>query len=88
MRSAGVLLGVLLAAALAGCGSGDNREWMKVGEKYTTEEFRRDYRECSKSGTLDDECMRGRGWVAVTPGKVEPRTPDPSTQPVGRGYRR
>jgi hypothetical protein len=67
-----VLAAALSALVLAGCGAIDNREWMKVGEKYTTEEFRRDVRECSKSGKVNDECMRARGWVSVSPG----RSPD------------
>jgi hypothetical protein len=89
MRSALVLLGATLAVAVAGCGSFDTREWMKVeGQKYTAEEFRRDYRECSKSGKVDDECMKGHGWIAVQPGKAEEKKPDPLTQPAGRGSRR
>ena len=87
MRPSLVLIGACLATALAGC-AWDNREWMKVDQRYTTEEFRRDYRECSKSGKLDDECMRSRGWVAVTPGKTEEKKVDPLSQPPGRGQRR
>jgi hypothetical protein len=89
MRSSLLLLGAALAVAVAGCGSFDNREWMKVeDQKYTAEEFRRDYRECSKSGKVDDECMKSRGWIAVQPGKVEEKKPDPLAQPAGRGGRR
>jgi hypothetical protein len=84
---------VILVAVLsvAGCAS-DDRQWMKLSGKYTTEEFRRDHATCSKSGKLDDTCMRDRGWVAVNPsGKAE--TPkDPLARDVGapssrpRGY--
>ena len=88
MRVSSILSGLGLAVILAGCGGFDEREWMKVDQKYTTEEFRRDYRECSKGGTLDDECMKSRGWVAVTPPKAEPKAPDPLAQPGGRGGRR
>ena len=88
MRVSSILSGLGLAVILAGCGGFDEREWMKVDQKYTTEEFRRDYRECSKGGTLDDECMKRRGWVAVTPPKTEPKAPDPLAQPSGRGGRR
>lgn len=87
VRPSGILLGAVLATALAGC-AGDTREWMKVNQKYTTEEFRRDYRECSRDGKLDDECMKSRGWVAVTPGKVEEKKIDPLSQPAGRTGRR
>ncbi len=88
MRPRSVLVCLGLAVALTACGSLDDREWMKVDQRYTTEEFRRDYRECSKDGKLDDECMKSRGWVAVTPGKAEEKKVDPLTQPAGRSGRR
>jgi hypothetical protein len=73
---------------LAGCAS-DEREWMKLNQKYTVEEFRRDHAACSKGGNLDDACMRGRGWVAVNP-SGKPETPkDPLARDIGgsrRGY--
>ena len=71
MRTATVLIGLGLAMVLAGCERVDNREWMKFNAKYTTEEFRRDYAECSRDGKLDEECMKRRGWVAVTAPKQE-----------------
>ena len=88
MRIPSVLLGIGLAATLAGCGGGDTREWMKVDQKYTTEEFRRDYAECTKGGKLDDACMTSRGWVAVTAGKEEKRKVDPLSMPADRAPRR
>jgi hypothetical protein len=56
---------------------------MKLNEKYTTEDFRRDYAECSKSGKLDEVCLRSRGWVDVTNySKTEaPKTSGPSPSP-------
>ena len=48
-----------------------------------TAEFRRDYTECSKGGKLDEDCMKRRGWVAVTAPKAEEK---PST-PQGPAYR-
>lgn len=80
-----IVIGLGLAAALAGCGSSDDREWMKVNEKYTAEEFRRDYAACSKGDTLDDECMKKRGWVAVS----APKTGEKPVfgDPQGRGAR-
>jgi hypothetical protein len=70
----------LLAAA--GCVT-DTREWMKVSEKYTTEEFRRDHAACSKTGKLDDSCMRARGWVAVNPGAKAETPKDPYAREIG-----
>jgi hypothetical protein len=74
---------VLVSAALATAAcSSDDREWMKVDQKYTRDEFRRDYRECTKKDGLDDACMRQRGWVSVNPSKSD--APPPPPQPARR----
>jgi hypothetical protein len=79
MSSRNLVLGVVLATAmagLAGCAE-SSREWMKVNDRYTVEEFRRDHAECSKGGRLDDACMRSRGWVDVSPkGEKQPDLSD------------
>jgi hypothetical protein len=80
MRMRTVLIGLGLAATLGACSSG-NREWMKVGQPYTVEEFRRDFAACTKDGQLDETCMRGRGWVDVNP-KVD--KPEKKTEPDTR----
>jgi len=79
---------ILLAAAsavAAGCASGRDVEWMKVNQKYTAAEFRRDYAECDKRGKLD-ECLQSRGWVSVTaPSVAKPTgTEMRKTTPTGR----
>ena len=61
MRVSSLLIGLGLGVLVAACSGLDEREWMKVDQKYTAEEFRRYYRECSKSGKLDEECMKNRG---------------------------
>ena len=83
-----VTLGVLLVALATGACGADNREWMKLDQTYTTAEFRRDLRECTIKGKLDDDCMRARGWVAVTPPKIEQKKEDPLSMPAGRAPRR
>ena len=80
-RYLGPILTVATFLTLAGCAA-DERQWLKLNEKYTTDEFRRDHAACSKGGKLDDACMRGRGWVTVNPsGKQEVR--DPRLQELG-----
>jgi hypothetical protein len=78
---------ILLAVVLAGaaCSSGRDVEWMKVNQKYTAAEFRKDYAECEKTGKLD-ECLQSRGWVSVTAPNVEkPKIPEiRSPYPPGR----
>jgi hypothetical protein len=79
------MIGPILAGAAllaAGCAT-DERQWLKRNEKYTTEEFRRDHEACSKSGKLDDACMRSRGWVAVNPGGKSETPKDPYARDVG-----
>jgi hypothetical protein len=87
-RTIGQIVTLVALLVLAGCAS-DEREWMKLNQKYTVEEFRRDHAACSKTGKLDDACMRGRGWVAVNP-SGKPETPkDPLARDIGgsrRGY--
>ncbi len=73
MRRRPLWLALALALGLAGCAQ--EKEWMKVGQSYTVEEFRRDYAECSRSGTLDETCMRSRGWVSVNPARSEKPAP-------------
>jgi hypothetical protein len=76
-------ISVVLALAAAGCGAYDERQWLKVDQKYTTDEFRRDHAACMKDGKLDDNCMRSRGWVAVNPmGKAEGTPKDPNASPL------
>jgi hypothetical protein len=83
--------GVVLASALlvgvgvVGCET--EKQWMKVGESYTTAEFRRDYSECSKNGRLDDDCMRARGWVEMKPSKGD-RAGEPAATPSSSQYPR
>ena len=72
MRWAGGILALLAVVATVGGCVTDEREWMKLNERYTVEEFRRDREACTTKGKLDDACMRSRGWVAVNPhGKPE-----------------
>lgn len=77
------LASLVAAALLGGCGASDDRQWMKVNERYTAEEFKRDHAECSRAGKLDEDCMRNRGWVTVTSHRIEPRNPTPERPSYG-----
>ena len=66
------VLGVVIALTLlAACASSDDREWMKPGQTYTRADFKRDVEACTRDGKLDDACMRGRGWIAVSPAATD-----------------
>ena len=72
------------ALVLAGCSSSPDVEWMKVGQPYTAAEFKRDYRECDRTGNLDD-CLRSRGWVSVTAPMTPKQTAPEMRTPPGSG---
>lgn len=60
----------ITALTLGGCAS-RTTEWMKINQPYTVQEFQRDLNECTLRGRVDEDCMRSRGWVAVTAPKAE-----------------
>ena len=81
-----LLLGCCVAAIVAGCGGYSDKQWMKVNESYTTEEFRRDHKACSRGLALDEACMRAKGWIDVKP-SAKDRTADTPPAPVPQDYR-
>ena len=86
MLTRSLLLACAVSGVLAGCAH-DDRQWMKVNESYTTAEFRRDHAACSKGGTLDDACMRARGWVDLKPSAKDRAADTPPPAPVPQDYR-
>jgi hypothetical protein len=86
-----VFMGGLLTVVLGGCGGYSEKQWMKVNESYTTEEFRRDHKTCSKGIALDEDCMRAKGWVDLKPAASD-RAADtpaaPTRPPQDFKYRR
>ena len=80
MRRRVLLIAAVAAAAFTGCAS-DDRDWMKLNEKYTTEDFRRDLKTCTRNDKLDDACMQRLGWVSVSKGRDDkPADPYGSAQ--------
>ena len=78
-----VMRAFLLCCAVLGlltaCGSGD-KQWYKPNAEYTVAEFQRDRAACEKSGQMDEECLRQRGWVSVSSDKGKPLPPIPTTK--------
>lgn len=74
-------LALFAAGLLAACATTDERDWMKVNEQYTVADFRRDHAACTKSGKLDDACMRSRGWVDVSRQVEKPAEPPRAIRP-------
>jgi len=69
-----LMAGVLVLAA---CAEETERQWMKLDQSYTTADFKRDYAACTKSGNVDEDCMKGRGWTAVTPPATKRQVEEP-----------
>jgi hypothetical protein len=84
MRIRIIVLLALCATGVAACGTHDTRDWMKVNQRYTTQEFQRDYRECGRDDKTFEPCMRQRGWVPVTPSKADTQVPDLTPRDRGR----
>lgn len=81
MSARGLFLATLAAVGLAACATSE-KQWLKVDQPYTTAEFQRDYAACSKGGTLNDDCMRDKGWVDVKPSRGDRAagTPPPQSE--------
>ena len=77
-----VMRAFLLCCAVLGlltaCGGSTAKQWYKPNAEYTVEEFRRDRAACEKKGEIDEECLRQRGWVSLTPDKDKPLPPVPT----------
>lgn len=80
-----ILLTVAAALLAAGCAEPE-REWLKVDQPYTTAEFRRDIAACTRGGKLDEECMKSRGWVSLSPTRTE-KPPEPVRATTTPRYR-
>lgn len=78
-RAAGFLSLLILGGA--GCATVEEPLWYKPGRDYTTAEFHRDREACTTGKKLDHDCMKAKGWMAVSPDRPEPA---PSPPPRGR----
>lgn len=66
---------------LGGCSDTGDKQWYKPNVNYTAADFERDRVACTdkKTKILDEDCLKGRGWVALG-GDIGPavKAPDPS----------
>ena len=79
----GVMRAFLLCCTILGlltaCGSTE-KQWYKPNAEYTVAEFHRDRAACEKSGRIDEECLRQRGWVSLSPDKDKPLPAIPTSK--------
>ena len=59
------LLTLAFAISLTACTSDPDKQWYKPSGNYTTAEFERDTKACTKKSKLDEECLQQRGWVPL-----------------------
>ena len=81
------LLPLAALLALAACNSAaTDKQWYKPNVNYTTADFERDRGTCTdkKTKTLDEDCMKDKGWIALG-GDIGPavKPVDPTTQKGG-----
>ena len=79
---------VLITLALASCTSGLPKQYYKPSGDYTSEEFRRDRATCTKSGQIDEDCLKALGWVGLSGDPDKGQSPvDPTPRTKGqRGF--
>lgn len=78
-----IVLLPMAALILAACdNAATDKQWYKPNVNYTAADFERDRLACTdkKTKTLDEDCMKERGWVALG-GDIGPavKAPDPTT---------
>jgi hypothetical protein len=78
------LWGVLVVlVAVAGCTLGNpDKQWYKAGGEYTSADFERDRRACTRDRQLDEDCLRQRGWTSLSADTGPPQKPAPTPRPT------
>ena len=76
-----LLLVSLSALALGGCASTPEKQWYKAAGNYTVADWNRDQAACTKSRVIDEECLKGKGWVPLSADPTKP--PPPPINPKG-----
>ncbi|HSE91839.1 MAG TPA: hypothetical protein VLF19_00925 [Methylomirabilota bacterium] len=85
MDTRAAFVAVLVVLAVSACAEPE-REWLKVNQPYSAEEFRRDIAACTQGSALDEECMKGRGWISVSAKRSE-KSQEPIRAPASPRYR-
>ena len=76
-----IFLLLIAVLSLVACG-GREKQWYKPNQNYTVAEFQRDEAACTKDGVLDEECLKQRGWIAISADRDKP-PPVPAQSPKG-----
>jgi hypothetical protein len=65
-RLAASVCALALVLPLGACSTDPERQWYKPSGSYTSAEFDRDSRACTKSRVVDEDCLKQRGWVPLS----------------------
>ena len=80
---------IALGSIISGCGSASDRQWMKINEKYSTADFRRDHATCSvrniASGSVQCSAAFSRRPCCLVP---DQGPPPPSAVRIEQEHRR
>ena len=81
-----VLLALVIILIVSACGTATDKQWYKPNADYTAADFERDRVDCTpkKSKTLDEQCMKDKGWLSLS-GDVGPAVKAPSLPPRSKG---
>ena len=75
---------VALALPLGACSLDPEKQWYKPNGTYTAADFDRDTKACTKNRELDEDCLKQRGWVALSGDIVKKQAEKP---PAGSANR-
>ena len=81
-----ILLVSLAALSVGGCASDPEKQWYKAAGDYTVAEWQRDEALCTKNRVVDEECLRGKGWVSLSADPTKPPPPPPNPKGGGPRY--
>ena len=79
------LLVIATTLSLVGCSTERDRQWYKPTANYTMDEFKRDRDACTNGNTLDEQCLKARGWLPMTSDKPVEVGPKPASSNTIRG---
>jgi hypothetical protein len=63
---AAVVLALGLALSLGACSLDAEKQWYKPSGNYSTAEFDRDSKACTKNRVVDEDCLKQRGWAPLS----------------------
>jgi hypothetical protein len=75
---------VALALSLGACSLDPEKQWYKPNGNYTSADFDRDSKACTKDRVLIEDCLKQRGWVPLSGDIVKKQAEKP---PAGSSQR-